>query len=134
LTLLNDEYYALASLGTIDYNLAPSTFRDAMSQKDKHQWWQRMYVEFSNMHDKNIWRIVKRADVPPGRRIFGNRWVYAPKDDGTYRARTVGQGFSLVPGKDFPENRAPVVHDTTFLFCLVQMLLYNHKLVSGTFD
>jgi Reverse transcriptase (RNA-dependent DNA polymerase) len=68
------------------------------------------------MHDKDVWRIVKRTDVPPGRKIIGNRWVYSLKDDGTYRARTVGQGFSQIPGKDFQENHAPVVHDTTFRF------------------
>jgi Reverse transcriptase (RNA-dependent DNA polymerase) len=130
--LLNDKHYTLASLGAIDYNPAPSTFKDAMSRKDKPQWWLSMYVEFENMHDKNVWRIVKRADVPPGCHIIGNRWVYALKDDGTYHARIVRQGFSQVPGKDFHENHAPVVHDTTFRFCLVQMLLY--RLSSGQFD
>jgi Reverse transcriptase (RNA-dependent DNA polymerase) len=89
-----------------------------------------MYSEFENMHDKNVGRIVKRADVQPGRKIIGKRCVYALKDDGTYRARKVGQGFSQVTRKDFHENHAPVVHDTTFR--LVQMLLY--RLSSGQFD
>jgi Reverse transcriptase (RNA-dependent DNA polymerase) len=129
MTFMNEIQYDLASLGAIDYNPAPSTFRDEMSRKDKPQWWLSMYAEFENIHDKNVWRIVKRADVPPGRRIIGNRWVYALKDDGTYCARTVGQGFSQVPGKDFHENHATVVHDTTFCFCVVQMLI--HKLYSG---
>jgi Reverse transcriptase (RNA-dependent DNA polymerase) len=129
---MNEKHYALASLGAIDYNPAPSTFKDAMRRKDKPQWWLSMFAEFESMHDKNVWRIVKRTDVPPGRRIIGNRWVYALKDDRTYRARTVGQGFSQVPGKDFHENHAPVVHNTTFRFCLVQMLI--HKLSSGQFD
>jgi Reverse transcriptase (RNA-dependent DNA polymerase) len=123
MTLLNEKHYALASLGTIDYNPAPSTFRDAMSRKDKPKWWNSMYVELADMHYKHVWRIVKQSDVPSGRRIIGNRWVYALKDDGTYRARTVGQGFSQVPGKGFHENHTPVVHDTTFRLCLVQMLL-----------
>jgi Reverse transcriptase (RNA-dependent DNA polymerase) len=91
-----------------------------------------MNVEFANMHDKDVWLIVKRADVPHGRKIIGNRWVYALKDDGTYRSRTFGQGFSQIPAKDFQENHAPVVHDTTFRFCLVQMLI--HKISSGQFD
>jgi Reverse transcriptase (RNA-dependent DNA polymerase) len=84
------------------------------------------------MHDKDVWLIVKRTTVPPGKKIIGNRWVYALKDDGTYRACKVGQGFSHIPGKDFQENHAPVVHDTTFRFCLAQMLI--HKLSSGQFD
>jgi hypothetical protein len=54
-----------------------------MSRKDKLQWTASMYVEFENMHDKNVWRIVKHADVSHGRKIIGNRSVYALKDDGT---------------------------------------------------
>jgi Reverse transcriptase (RNA-dependent DNA polymerase) len=132
MTFMNEQHYALASLGSIEYNPAPSTFRDAMSRKDKLKWIASMHVEFTNMHDKDVWRIVKRTTVPPGKKLIGNRWVYALKDDGTYRARTVGQGFSQIPGKDFQENHAPVAHDTTFRFCLVQMLI--HKLSSGQFD
>jgi hypothetical protein len=48
-----------------------------MSRKDKLQWIASMNVEFANMHDKDVWRIVKRADIPHGRKIIGNRWVYA---------------------------------------------------------
>jgi Reverse transcriptase (RNA-dependent DNA polymerase) len=132
MTFMNEQHYALASLVSIEYNPAPSTFRDAMSRKDKLQWTASMHVEFENMHDKDVWRIVKRTTVPPGRKIIGIRWVYALKDDGTYRARTVGQGFSQLPGKYFQENHAPVVHDTTFRFFLVQILI--HKLSSGQFD
>jgi Reverse transcriptase (RNA-dependent DNA polymerase) len=132
MTSLSEQHYALDSLGSIDYNPAPTTYRDAMGWKDKSQWKASMHVEFENMHDKHIRRIVKRADIPTGRKLIGNRWVYALTDDGTYRARTVGQGFSQIPGKDFHENHAPVVHDTTFRFRLVQMLI--HKLSSAQFD
>ena len=34
--------------------------------------------------------------------------------DGTYRARLVALGFSLVPGVDFSNNFAPVVNGVTF--------------------
>jgi Reverse transcriptase (RNA-dependent DNA polymerase) len=132
MTLMNEQHYDVASLGSIEYNPAPTTFKDAMSRKDKLQWTASMHVEFANMHDKNVWLIVKRTDIPHRRKIIGNRWVYALKDDGTYRARTVGQGFSKAPGKAFQENHAPVIHDTTFRFGLVQMLI--HKLSLGQFD
>jgi hypothetical protein len=42
ITLLNEQHYALASLGTPLYYPAPSTYRDAMSRKDKPKWWQSM--------------------------------------------------------------------------------------------
>jgi hypothetical protein len=128
----NDYSYAMAAIGQADYNPAPSNYRDAMNRKDAPCWWRGMCVEFDNIHDKTVWRIVKRTDVPSGRKIIGNRWVYTLKDDGTHRARTVAQGFSQTPGQDFHENHAPVVHDTTFRFCLAQQILY--RLSSGQFD
>jgi hypothetical protein len=51
-----------------------------MSRKVKLQWIASLHVEFANMHDKDVWRIVKRTTVPPGKNIIGNRWVYALKD------------------------------------------------------
>jgi hypothetical protein len=73
MTFMNEQHYALASLGAIEYNPAPSNFRDAMNRKDKLQLTESMYVGFEIMHDENVWRIVKRADVPHGRNIIGNR-------------------------------------------------------------
>jgi Reverse transcriptase (RNA-dependent DNA polymerase) len=49
-----------------------------------------------------------------------------------HRSRTVAQGFSQIPCKDFQEHHSPVVHDTTFCVVLVQQLVYN--LHSRQFD
>jgi hypothetical protein len=38
MTFMNEQHYALASLGSIEYNPAPTTSRDAMSRKDKLKW------------------------------------------------------------------------------------------------
>jgi Reverse transcriptase (RNA-dependent DNA polymerase) len=76
--------------------------------------------------------IVPKSKVPKGRKIIGNRWVYAEKDDGTFRSCTVTKRFSQIPGKDFQKNHSPVVHDTTFCVVLVQKLVYN--LHSRQFD
>jgi hypothetical protein len=132
MTLSNEQSYELAMLGSPEYNPFPISYREAMNRKDSMKWWNAMCEEFFNMHSKSVWRYVKKKDIPKGRKIIGNRWVYTQKDDGRYRARTVGKGFSQVPGKDFHENHAPVVHDTTFRFCLCQKLLF--KLSSRQFD
>jgi Reverse transcriptase (RNA-dependent DNA polymerase) len=76
--------------------------------------------------------IVPKSKVPKGRKIIGNCWVYAEKDDGTYKSRNVPKDFSQVPGKDFQEHHSPVVHDTTFRVVVVQKLVYN--LHSHQFD
>ena len=77
MTLQNEYSYALASIGNPEYNPAPYNYRDAMNRKDTPKWWNSMCVEFFNMHDKNVWRITKKIDVPTGRKIIGNRWVYS---------------------------------------------------------
>jgi Reverse transcriptase (RNA-dependent DNA polymerase) len=70
--------------------------------------------------------------MPHGRKLVGNRWVYAEKDDGTYRLRTVAQGFSQVPGKDLTDSHAPVMTDLAFRPALIIKVL--KKLRTGQFD
>ena len=52
--------------------------------------------------------------------------------DGRYRARCVAKGFSQIPGKDFQENHAPVISDTTLHLLLVIKTIM--KLDAGQFD
>jgi Reverse transcriptase (RNA-dependent DNA polymerase) len=91
-----------------------------------------MITEFINCEERKAWVIEPKSKVPKGRKIIGNRWVYAEKDDGTFRSRTVAKGFSHIPGQDFQEHHSPVVHDTAFRVVLVQKLVYN--LHSRQFD
>jgi Reverse transcriptase (RNA-dependent DNA polymerase) len=91
-----------------------------------------MYTELSNIEDKKVWKIIEKTELPTGRKLIGNRWVYAMKDDGRYCAQTVAQGFSQVPGKDFYENHAPVIDDATFHLVLTLKVLL--KLEAGQFD
>jgi Reverse transcriptase (RNA-dependent DNA polymerase) len=57
-----------------------------------------MITELFNCEEKKAWVIVPKSKVPKGRKIIGSRWVYAEKDDVTYRSRTVAKGFSQIPG------------------------------------
>jgi Reverse transcriptase (RNA-dependent DNA polymerase) len=59
------------------------------------------------------------SSMPPGRKVVGNRWVLTEKDDGILRSRTVAQGFSQVPGKDFTDNHAQVLTDLAFRLALI---------------
>jgi Reverse transcriptase (RNA-dependent DNA polymerase) len=77
------------------------------------------------MKEKKVWKISKKNEMPLSRKLIGNRWVYALKDDGRYRARTVAKGFSQIPGQDFQETFAPVVNDTTFHLVLVLKILFH---------
>jgi hypothetical protein len=103
----------------------PKSYKDATFSKEWEQWWTAIVIEFNAMEEKGVWDIVEKSNVPTGRRIIGNRWVFAKKNDGRYRARTVAKGFSQIPGKDFQENHAPVVNDTTFRISLALKILYG---------
>jgi hypothetical protein len=56
----------------------------------------------------------------------------SPKYDRRYQARCVAKGFNQIPGKDFQENHAPVVSDTTSHFLMVIKTYF--KLEAGQFD
>jgi hypothetical protein len=99
---------------------------------DWPSWWDAICTEFANMHSKQVWTIIPRNTIPTSRKIIGNRWVFAQKDDGRFHARTVAKGFTQIPGNDFQENHSPVVNDTTFHTLLVLKILL--KLEAGQFD
>jgi Reverse transcriptase (RNA-dependent DNA polymerase) len=118
--------------GLHERNVYPQTLRAALSKPNSLDWWKAVCTEFDNCEHKQVWTIVKKSNVPKGRKIIGNRWLFARKDDGRYRARTVAKGFSQIPGQDFNENHAPVTDDTTFHLFLILKLLFGLK--SKQFD
>jgi hypothetical protein len=118
--------------GFDDGSNTPKTYKDIVNHPRKDEWWLSMKKEFESMTSKQVWDIVDISHVPSGRKIIGNRWVFSEKDDGRLRARTVAQGFSQIPGKDFYESHAPVVNDLTFRLTLAIKILKN--LSSGQFD
>jgi hypothetical protein len=118
--------------GFDDGSLEPRNYKEAMCGPNHDDWWKAMCVEFANMEEKGVWVIHHREKLPKNRKKIGNRWVYKQKDDGRFRARTVAKGFSQIPGKDFHENHAPVVNDTTFRLALALKLLLG--LQSEQFD
>jgi Reverse transcriptase (RNA-dependent DNA polymerase) len=85
----------------LEYDSNPQSASQALLSKKSKHWWKAMITEFLNCEEKKAWVIVPKSKVPKGRKIIGNRWVYAEKDDGTFRSRTVAKGFSQIPGKDF---------------------------------
>jgi Reverse transcriptase (RNA-dependent DNA polymerase) len=131
--IFDKEYKESVLVSTIhDGNPEPKTYLEAKQSKSWKSWQNAMAIEFKNMEDKKVWEIHEKKKLPSGRKLIGNRWVFAQKDDGRYRARTVAKGFSQVPGKDFQENHAPVVNDTTFHLVLALKVLF--KLEAGQFD
>ena len=75
------------------------------------------------MIERGAWRKTDRKKIPNNRRLIGNKWVFKIKRDGTYRARLVALGYSKIPGVDYTDNFAPVVHDVSFRIALARMMV-----------
>ena len=57
--------------------------------------------------------IFKLTDLPKGRKVIKNRWVFNIKQDGQKKAHLVAKGFSQMEGIDFNEIFSPVVRFET---------------------
>ena len=101
----------------------PTSYKEAMSSKDKQKWKEAMDTEINSMIVKKVWRKVKKNEVPKDKKLIGCRWVYKQKDNGIYRARLVALGYSQRPGINFTDHYAPVVNDTTTRVLLLVSLL-----------
>jgi Reverse transcriptase (RNA-dependent DNA polymerase) len=110
----------------------PKAYKDVLKHKHQKGWWDSMKKEFLAMETQGVWETVLMSSMPPGRKIIGNRWVYNEKDDGTFRSRTVAQGFSQVPSQDFANSHAPVMTKLAFRLALIIRIMI--KLRTGQFD
>ena len=87
----------------------PKSYSEAMCRPDL--WCEPMDQEMAKMHERKVWRLVKR---PEGARTMKNCWVFALKYgvDGQVvgrKARLVAKGFSQIPGVNYFATYALVV-------------------------
>ena len=101
-------YSLFALMSAVESNyLEPQTFEEAWDHADPHdreKWREAIRKELKAMKERNVWRIVKKSEVPDGRRLIGHKWVFKKKKNGVYRARLVALGYNQVPGIDFTEH------------------------------
>ena len=65
------------------------------------------------MRDRNIWNVIENP--PPDICTIKTHWTFANKFDGdgkltTRKAHLVAKGFTQIPGVDFFESYASVIH------------------------
>ena len=101
------------------------TVTEAKSSKYWSEWLEAMRLEDANMKKRGVWKVIPRSQVPEGRKILKNRWVFKRKTNGVFRARLVAKGYDQVPGVDFQYSFAPVIQDTTTRILMVLMALFN---------
>ena len=71
--------------------------------------------------------MEENAEVPDSKKqeMHQCKWVFSVKRDGRFRARLVACGYSQIPGVDFTENYAPVVHDVTMRIMIIAMIIWE---------
>ena len=113
--------FLLALRATKTYFL-PKTFKDVakLPADSKKRWLESWLEELKSVKDRDVYEIV---NLPKGRKVIKNHWVFNIKPDGRYRSRLVAKGFSQVEGIDFDELFSPVVrYETAQLLLAVAAL------------
>ena len=78
------------------------------------------------MNPRQVWRNIKRIEMPPDRCCVKTKWVLKIKRNGIFRASLVACGYSQISGVDYTESYAPVINDVTWRVLLIVMLLKNY--------
>ena len=104
-----DFYLGLHEISVMD-NEDPLTFHEAMNRDDSQSWYEAMKSEMQSMYDNQVWDLV---DLPQGKKVIQNKWVFKRKIDmdgnmTTYKARLIAKWFSQVQGIDYDETFSPV--------------------------
>nr|KYP66486.1 Retrovirus-related Pol polyprotein from transposon TNT 1-94 [Cajanus cajan] len=109
----SSEYILIADEGE------PESFQEVQSHKDKGCWVKAMQEEMDSLKRNNTYELVQ---LPKGRRVLKNKWVFKLKKDGDklvrHKARLVVKGFSQKQGIDFEEIFSPVVK-----MCSIRVIL-----------
>ena len=81
---------------------APSNHAKAVAAGQ--QWLDGEMKELDNHSRNESWKLVRRRDVPRGRRIHKLVWVYKTKRSGEIKVRLCVQGCTLEAGVDFDQT------------------------------
>src|SRR6201996_1978584 len=87
-------------------------FRDILKfpKEIQEEWKAACHEELEALRRRNVFEVT---DLPKGRKIIKNRWVFDIKSDGRKKARLVAKGFSQVEGIDYDKIFSPVVRFET---------------------
>jgi hypothetical protein len=80
----------------------PKSFEEAIQNPE---WLKSMEKEMHALLENKTWVLT---DLPKGKKLVKNKWVYKIKDDGRLKSRLVAKGFTQVFGQDYDETWSPV--------------------------
>ncbi|GKF01508.1 ribonuclease H-like domain-containing protein [Tanacetum coccineum] len=119
---LSKRYFCFST--TLNKSVKPKTFHEA-SQNPK--WIEAMNLEMEALHINNTYIL---ADLPPGRKAIGCKWIWKIKYKSSgeidrYKARLVAKGFSQREGIDYEENFSLIVK-MVIVRCLIALSVQNN--------
>ena len=90
----------------------PKSLKEAQRCFDWPQWEKAIQAELDQLDKMGTWMII---DPPKDRVPVSNKWVLTKKYNKEghfqkYKARLVAKGYSQMPGMDYTDTFAPVVH------------------------
>ena len=82
LNLLFENVAILGGSNDVFDTLKPMTFQESWNYPDpiKHEKWRTtIRKEFHDINHRQVWRKIKRSEIPPGRRCVKTKWVFKIK-------------------------------------------------------
>jgi len=89
-------------------------YKEAINGSDREDWLKAIGEEHERMVKNNVFKTVKRKNVPKGSKIITSTWACKKKANGTYRARlNFRRGYEQVDGEhyDISDIAAPVKNE-----------------------
>lgn len=106
----------------------PNSYTEAINSEDAQLWKEVMMDEMKSHEENGTWKL---CELPEGKHVLTNRWVYQVKikGDGTVsraKARLV-RGCSQKPGIDYDELFSPVARYDTVRIIVTLLKCFNNR-------
>ena len=100
-------------------------FDEAMASKDKKEWIKAVDRELASFDKHNVYKPVKRKDVPKDAKNVSTTWAMKKKASGKYRARCNMRGFEQRDGEHYDSHSisALVTNDVTIRLTFIIMMM-----------
>ena len=123
LDLLPAKAVSPTDLGSDTSNIQEWTYKDILRMPTTDQEWKHACrKELESLCRQCVYKLV---DLPKGRKVIKNQWVFDLKSDGQKKARLVAKGFSQVEGIDYDKIFLPVVWFETVQMMIVLAVLID---------